>query len=55
MKAFKKTSNNSIFSVVATRWALLLKNRSWPNSIFRDALELLETSCNKSCEKNDQN
>ena len=37
-----ETSNNSKFSVVATRWPLLHQGRSWPNPIFRGALLLFQ-------------
>jgi formylglycine-generating enzyme required for sulfatase activity len=33
-----ETSNNSIFSLSATRWPLFHKGRSWPITIFRSAL-----------------
>jgi hypothetical protein len=37
-KIFQGTSNNSIFSMLATREPLFNKGRSWPKAIVRGAL-----------------
>jgi hypothetical protein len=41
MRTFKRTSNNSIFSLPATRWPLFHKDSSWPKAIFSGALKIL--------------
>ena len=38
------TSNNSIITVVATRWPLFHKGRSWPIAIFRGAVGIFYTN-----------
>jgi inorganic pyrophosphatase len=38
LKQIQGSSNNSIFFILATRWPLFYKGRSWPKPIFRGAL-----------------
>jgi len=44
MNHFKKTFNNSTFSIQAIRWPLFYKGRSWPKPIFRGALKFFSTA-----------